>query len=96
MENSHVRSASETAGRENSEKEKNSLGIIGFALALSGLLCCWIPGWNLLLLVAGLVVSLIAVSRTPRIFAAIGIGVSICTIVLYVIGIILIVNELID
>lgn len=59
------------------EKEnKNRAGLTGFILALLGLLFCWVPGLNFLFWLMGLIFSIVGICKIPRVFAAVGIGIT--------------------
>ena len=58
------------------KKTTNRAGVTGFILALLGFLLCWIPGLNILLWLLGLIFSIVGICKTPRTFAAVGIGIT--------------------
>lgn len=64
--------------------QKNGIGTAGFVLALLGLIFCWVPVFNWILWVLGLILSLVGVFKTPR-------GLSIAGLCISFIGIILII-----
>lgn len=45
------------------EKQKNSMGVAGFVLALLGLIFCWVPVLNWILWALGLIFSIIGVCK---------------------------------
>lgn len=51
---------------------KNTLGIAGFVLAITGLVLCWAPIICWLLLIPSFILSLIGVFQKPRTLALIG------------------------
>ncbi len=57
-------------------EQSNKPGMAGFILALLSLVFCWVPVLNILLWIAGLIFSIIGITRTYKVFAAIGIGIT--------------------
>ena len=64
--------------------QKNGIGTAGFVLALLGLIFCWVPVFNWILWILGLILSVVGVFKTPR-------GLSIAGLCISFIGIILII-----
>lgn len=64
-------------------EKKNTIGFVGFILALLGMLFCWVPGLSFLLWFLGLIFSIIGVRRTSRGFAIVGIVIT-CVSSVYV------------
>jgi hypothetical protein len=64
--------------------QKNGIGTAGFVLALLGLIFCWVPVFNWILWILGLILSLVGVFKTPK-------GLSIAGLCISFIGIILII-----
>ena len=52
--------------------KNNNMAIIGLILGIFSLLGCWIPFWNLILSIAGIVSSAIGLARKQRSGMAIG------------------------
>lgn len=67
--------------KRNSE-QRNRAGMTGFILALLGFVFCWVPVLNILLWIAGLVFSIIGITRAYKVFAAIGLGITCVSCVL--------------
>ncbi len=52
--------------------KNNNMAIVGLILGIFSLLGCWIPFWNLILSIAGIVCSAIGLARKQRSGMAIG------------------------
>lgn len=55
------------------QTNKNTLGVAGFVLAITGLVLCWVPILCWLLLIPSFILSLIGLSQKPRTMALIGV-----------------------
>ncbi|MDE7410823.1 MAG: hypothetical protein K2M94_02160, partial [Paramuribaculum sp.] len=74
----------------NIEQPKNNMGVAGFVLALCGLVFCWVPVLNWILVLLGLVFSIIGVTRKPKGLAIAGICIAAVTIVILIIATIIV------
>lgn len=65
--------------------KSNGLGTAGFVLALLGLIFCWVPVFNWILWLLGLIFSICGVLKTPKGLAIAGLVISCLGLILGVI-----------
>lgn len=65
------------------ESKKNGAGTAGFVLGLTGLILCWVPVLDIILLLLGFIFSFIGLFRNPR-------GLAIAGFLLSIIGAIIV------
>ena len=64
--------------------QKNSMGVAGFVLALIGLVLFWVPVFNWILWLLGLIFSIIGVTRKPKGLAIAGIAISFVVLIILI------------
>lgn len=64
--------------------KNNGFGIAGFVLALVGVVFCWVPAFDWVVWILGLVFSVIGVCRKPRGLAIAGLALSLLGVILIV------------
>lgn len=74
--------------------DKNNVGIVGFVIACFSILCCWIPGFNLVFSIIGIVTSAVGLGKnkeTGRGLATAGLVLSIVALLLSLVMCVLII-----
>lgn len=66
----------QNAGVEAPKKKKNGLGLAGMIVAIVGLLLCWVPILNWIILTPAFILSFIGIFKKPRVLAIVGLVIS--------------------